>query len=116
MKKITGIFFIFFFVLGISNFSLAAGTSGKVYLEYISQKATGEIFIKTTTAHNNPDSCLDGASMAVILNDHPFKKEFLASALTAQSSGVGISFYFGGCFNYQSKEYPYVNAIVLYNN
>ena len=116
MKKITGIFFIFFFVLGISGFSLAAGTSGQVNLEYISQKATGEIFIKTTTPHLNPDSCADGARWAVILDDNPYKKEFLASTLTAAASGAQVSFYLGGCFNYQGMEYPYVNALNLFPN
>jgi len=116
MKKITVIFFSFFFVLGIASFSLAAGSSGLTSIENVSHKSTGEIFIKTTTPHLNPDSCADGARWAVILDNNPYKKEFLASTLTATASGAQISFYFGGCFNYQGKEYPYVNALILYSN
>ena len=116
MKKITGIFCFFLIVLGISNFSLAAGQSGTVAVENISIKVNGDIFVKTATEHANPDSCANGARWAVIQGDNPYKKEFLATTLTAISGGAQVSFYFGGCVTIQNLEYPVVNSMFIFSN
>ena len=102
-------------LLACTGQALAAGSAGTAQKITVVKQEGTTIFITGTQAFSNPDACTINTTLVVTnATDTPNQDWWMASLLSALSTGQKMAFYLQGCTTIQGGTAPRAATFWIY--